>query len=670
MKQQDFTKRSDSMAATPVSFTTSRARAQHRHRHLMAAFVLFGLMLFGAAPAEAQFGLAEQGAVLDAQNEMQGGRSGRGNNPASQPEASTNETQESAEDSDTDQPGKKAAAVQQIDDWNDEHSIFRQSAPSISWIKLLPVLILFFAWVRSCDWINRDSQMYELGHETWNPIMVFPFLGAFLVLILVPVYPIGLALMSLAWVVPFVLYVLHHNKSVEQHQTVFTSSWWRYQLAQLGALVGLKIETEKKADYERGPAVDLHAQGGDERTNQANLLTARQSPGYVHVKELVAEMSGRGSNRVLMDYTAEQVSIRHMIDGVWHSGEPRDRESGDVMLAVMKQLANLKVAERKRKQEGVYLAEYQKKKYTCVITSQGVKTGERVVVSLRGGTAQTSFETLSDLGMREKLCEQWQEIMSAEKGVIVYSAMPEGGLTTLTDIGLIETDRLLRDFVAVEDQDDPQTEIENIPAHFYDGPKGESPASLIPTLSRKYPNVWVVRDFVDAESAKLLMEEVDMDRLVVTTVHAKEAAEACLRLLQKKVPHKEFSRNVIGVLNTRLIRTLCPDCKVGYEATPALLKKLGIPSGKVSTFYRQPKAEEIEKPCKTCNGLGFKGRTGLFELLPVDDQFRSKLLKEPKPDVLRKSARAAGMRTLQEEGVLLVAKGLTSLPELQRVLKG
>ena len=82
-----------------------------------------------------------------------------------------------------------------------------------------------------------------------------------------------------------------------------------------------------------------------------------------------------------------------------------------------------------------------------------------------------------------------------------------------------------------------------------------------------------------------------------------------------------------------------------------------------------PKPEEIEKPCKECGGLGFNGRTGVFELLVVDDKIREILVKQPKLDLLRKAARAAGMRSFQEEGLLLVAKGVTSLAELQRVLK-
>lgn len=625
------------------------------------------LVLAVCGDARAQFGLAEQAAVNDIQNEVANGPSNRNRNePAEEdPEPEAPEA-EDADESGEDEP---AAAGMSRDEWNDEHSIFRQDKMSISWWKALLGVLFFLIWVRSADWVNRDSQLFDLGHETWNAVMVVPFLIAAIVALLIPNFVIGIVLLALAWLVPFIIYAVHHNKSVEQHQTVFTPSWFRFQLAEFGQRLGMKVSTEQKADYMRGPQVDLEAKGGDDRTNQANLLTARQSPGYVHVKELVADMVARGSSKALLDYGTEVVNIRHMIDGVWHAGDPRDRESGDVTLAVMKQLAGLEVSERKKKQEGEFAAGYEKHKYTCLVSSQGVKTGERVVVSLRGGKVKGDFHLLEELGMRSKLREQWAEVMGIDEGVIIYSAMPEGGLSTLTDVGLLETDRLLRDFVAVEDSEDPESYIENVPPHFYNSAEGQSPSELIPTLSRKYPNVWVVRDFVDAETAKLMMDEVDLERVVVTTVHAKEAAEACLRLLKKKTPHKELAKSLVAVINTRLIRTLCSDCKVEYDADPRLLKKLGIPSGKVTKFYQPPKPEEIDKPCKTCRGIGFKGRTGLFELLIVDDQFREKLLKEPKLDVLRKAARAAGMRTLQEEGILLVAKGTTSLSELSRILK-
>jgi type II secretory ATPase GspE/PulE/Tfp pilus assembly ATPase PilB-like protein len=361
--------------------------------------------------------------------------------------------------------------------------------------------------------------------------------------------------------------------------------------------------------------------------------------------------------------------VRQHIDGVWHNSEGRDRESGDVMLAVMKTLANLNAAERRKKQEGKFGAKYKDHSFVCSTVSQGVPTGERVVVELLSGF-QKAFKHYADLGMRAKLAEQWAELLARDKGLIIIAGQPEGGLTTLTDVSLMETDRLLRDFVAIEEVNRRERGIENIEVTTYDASKGETAATILPALIRKYPDVFVIRDFSNPDATKMLINEVrEENRLIVTNVHAKEAPEALLRILQLKVPQRDFATVVTAVLCTRLVRRLCDACKVAYPPTPDLLKKLGIPAGKVEALYRVPKPEEVDKPCKECGGLGLKGRVGLFELLIVDDKIREILVKQPKLDLIRKAARLAGMRTFQEEGVLLVAKGITSLAELQRVLK-
>ncbi len=126
-----------------------------------------------------------------------------------------------------------------------------------------------------------------------------------------------------------------------------------------------KKKVETLAAHEQGPPVQLSACGGSETENQAHLIMARQSPGYVFVKELVADSLTRRADRVMLDYTKEAVGVRYEIDGVWHNVEPRDRESGDVMLAVMKKISSLNMDERRARQEGEFKAKYGSAKYTC-----------------------------------------------------------------------------------------------------------------------------------------------------------------------------------------------------------------------------------------------------------------------------------------------------------------
>ena len=639
--------------------------------NITACLVLLLAALIAAPVVDAQT-LLDVGAANSIRADLESGNTGRdrGDSEEEAEEPEAEETEETSdEEASSEASGEEETATVKIDKWDDQHSIYRTPRPSFTWWKLLIYLLIFFCWVRTCDWINRYARIFKLSHNKWALLTVLPF-SIFPALFLVNFF-ICAAVLLLLWIIPVILYASAHNAQVEEHQRIFNRDWFRFQMAEAGKSMGMNLKTEKKEDYMKGPPVDLKAIGAtDDSKNKANLLIARRSPGYVLVKELVADMEARHSERVMLDYSQEAVAIRHQIDGVWHNADPHDRESGDVMLAVMKQLANLNVNDRRNKQEGLFAAEYRKRKFECPIVTQGTKTGERVMVALRGGHAK-DFETYADIGMRDKLSSQWSEVMNLESGVIIYSAPPEGGLSTLTDVGLLETDRLMRDFFSIEEKSNPERDIENIEPTFYDASKGESPITLLPSLSLRYPNVYVCRDWVNTESAKKLLEEVsEENRVWITSIHAKEAPEALLRMLQKKVPHKEFAESVSAVLNTRLIRKLCDACKIEYPATPDLLKKLGIPPGKVTSLYRPPKEDEIAKPCVECNGIGYKGRTGLFELLIVNEQVRQVLLKKPQMELLRKAARKAGMRTLQEEGILLVAKGETSLPELSRVLKG
>ncbi len=623
---------------------------------ISASFFLFvaAQTCFLSETMWAQTSLGELGATQSIQNEMRGNAAQPGTGNQEQPPEAA-------------QPASQGESAAGTGDFAQQALTMSFSLATL--LKLSGMVVIFWMWVAAGDWVNRDCQIHGLGWHKWSLIYYLPFVLVTFVLFFVPAPSwLRATLMFVTFVATWVPYVLVHNKNVEPHETVLTGSWWRYAIAATLSSIGIKMSAERKADYEKGAPVELMAMGAEDlATNNANLIAARHSPGYLLLKEAFAELVKRRGDKLMLDFAQQGVTVRYEIDGVWHSGEPRDRESSDVMLAVIKTLANLNVKDRKSKQQGQFGAKYEGKTYICPVVTQGVTTGERVVVT-RIGEKQNMVH-YSDLGMREGLQKQWAEIMAAESGLVIFSALPGGGLTTMINVSLEETDRLMRDFVAIEEVSNREHDIQNISVTTYDASKGETPATVLPPLIRTYPNVYVLRDMTDLEAAKLLFKEVQDEHLVVTSIRAKEAAEALLRFLQLKMPAKEFARTTKGVLYQRLIRKLCPDCKVGYAPPADVLRKLGIPAGKVEHLYRPPKPEEIEKPCKTCQGLGYLGRTGLFELLVLNDKMREILIKQPKLALLKEAARAARQRSLQEEGVLLVAQGTTSLQELTRVLQ-
>ncbi len=561
----------------------------------------------------------------------------------------------------------------------------------LAWWKLLLWWLLFAWFVRLADWLNRDCQelgeRYGLDSFVWNAVFVFSFLGVFLIsCFAIPIFFAGYPIAVIGLFVPLGIYIGKRNKVVMEDMRVLTPKHIKNWFANLGKRDKKPIEV--KLPHEMGPPVDFIPKGAaDDQANQANIITARQMPGFVAAKELIADAFDGRADRIMVDYTRDAATVRYEIDGVWQNGPPREREVADQFLAVFKTLCNAKPNDRKNRQQGVFGFSYPeaKPKYDVELLSQGTQTGERLILKIERGL--TGLETLEKLGMRDKMRETLASYLRGEKGggMIIVSAMPTGGMTTTWTAVLKSTDRMLRDFICVEDVNERTPYIENIEVHKINAAAGETPDKVLPKLMLKQPDVYVLPELHSAETVRIMCREVlEENRLVIVGVRAKESVEALLRVLLLKAPAEEFAQAVKAVLNVRLIRKLSETCKQPYQPPPDLLKKLGIPAGRVKELFRewQPTGEDMQKKklppgaCETCGivgvscrGLGYRGRTGIFELLEVTDELREGLVKQPKLDVLRQVARKGGHRGLQEEGVLLVAQGVTSLNELQRVMK-
>lgn len=537
----------------------------------------------------------------------------------------------------------------------------------LSLSRFLLVWVLFLLWVKTADWVSQDCLRLDMSYMIWNGVIVGCFLGAFLLFWLLPWFEVAYPLMALSYLVPVIVYVIIRNKGVDPHQRVMTPDHLRHVFSNVAGKVGVKVAAERLQDHEKGAPVKFKATAGGGRDGEANLMLARRSPAFVPTKDLVAEMLDRRGDALLLECTQAEVGVRIQIDGVWHNVDPRDRNAGDMIVAILKTMAGLDPNERVKRQNGSMAADYQGVHYFCKLQSQGIETGERVIAQFR--PTKAPVHTLEELGMRPKTQEQLKELVGRTAGFVIFSSMPYGGLSNLFDATLKICDRYVRDFAAIEDVNNREHEIENLQVTTYNAAAGETPVPAIEKIVRTYPNAIVLRILNDTETAKLLCEQVTEDRLILTGMRSKDAPETLLRVLLLKVPPKDFVNVASGVCCVRLVRKLCDACKEGYPAPAEILQQFGIPPGKVQTLFRPPTQADPKKPCPECQGIGYKGRIGLFELLVVDDGVREVLMKSPKLDLVRAASRRGGMKTFQEEGLVLVVKGVTSLVELQRALK-
>jgi type II secretory ATPase GspE/PulE/Tfp pilus assembly ATPase PilB-like protein len=539
-------------------------------------------------------------------------------------------------------------------------------------IRLALCWLVFAGWIRSTDWINQDAIKTKGSYRQWNQIATFGFVVAVLLVWMMNTsIVVSLPLLLIGWAAPVGAYVWKRNARPEVEEKAFTPEHLRVVLAPLLARVGVKIAIEAKPRGRNAPPpIDYKPQGGaNEIANNANLLKAKQLPGFFPCGLLLLDALDKRANSVMLDFTREATAVRYLIDTVWVDAGSRDRPTGDGILAVLKTVAALNPEDRTNKQRGTFGIQKEKTKFQCRIMSAGTKTGERAIVQIDDGKARKA--KVADIGMPQDLQDKLKEAVGQKRGFVLVSAPPAGGMTTLMAATVGGLDRFMRSALAMEDETNKDLEVENVPIKTYGPASGLDIHTTLTELVRQYPDVIVVPELNDPQVVGVLCEQATIEeRLVIAGIRAKEAAEAPLRVLMLKVSIKQFIPALTAVVNERLVRKLCETCKEEYPATPQMVQQLRLPAD-VTTFSRPPQekpGEKKPKDCPDCGSTRYKGVTGIFELLIIDDKVRAAFMNKPTLETVRQAAQKSGMRTLQEQGIALVAKGVTSLAELKRVL--
>ncbi|MGL4594081.1 MAG: ATPase, T2SS/T4P/T4SS family [Thermoguttaceae bacterium] len=551
-------------------------------------------------------------------------------------------------------------------------------------IKLSIFITIFVLWVFSAGWINEDMERLKIANrESFNIGYLAAYGGVAGGLFFVPIFWVVFPVTFLVWLVPLLVYVVHRNKKVPAHEQVLTPEHIFFCIAILLNKIGVKVKVKKRQVYQVGPPIDFVAigQGLDAKTLQGRLILARNTPGYNLLRQHIYDAILCNATALMFDFTPERTTIRHQVDGVWFDLPPiprtiekgKTKDNLEEMLESAKMLIGGNPADRRGKQIGSCMAQLPKKvKYEVGFTSQGTPTGEAALIQF---TAQkVPFKSLDALGlslaMQQKLIAQ----LNAKSGIFVVAAPPANGLRSSMDLFSRNCDRFTRDVVNVEDIMAPSEPIENVIQGIYDSSKKETPMKVLPDILFKEPHCVIVRDMSNLEVLQLCCDEVDRGRLFITMTRAKDASEVIMKFLSLKIPPQQFVSKLNGVISQRLIRKLCPDCKEPYSPPPQLLQQLGLRPDQVEAFYRTrtplPEPEERKRgTCPTCNGIGYRGRTAIFEIIVLDNTIREQILSTQNLAGIRQCFAKSGQKGFQHEGIALLLKGETTVEELQRVLK-
>ena len=538
--------------------------------------------------------------------------------------------------------------------------------PYVSPIKVGIVVALLILWALAVQWVDRDTDVVKTKRKQWNLVTLSGGFVAFVVLFVPPWAGLWSVVGFAFWLVlaggSLLAYVLHRNGLVLPDARVLTRSHFKRLF--LGA--GRRKTVEGK-----GQRVRITDHSGEFVEFPEDMDEARD---FQAAQDFLYELCWRRVSDADMVMGKDRYRLVYRIDGIGTEhpdGIPV--EEGERVIRCLKRLAGLNVEEIRRPQTGrievALLSRDGDAGYTEVQTS-GTTAGERLRLHVRSGPDLLKLE---DVGIAPQRLKTLLEILAKPTGLFVISAKPRSGLTTTQYAALRTHDVYLQDIHTLERR--PLLELDNITQRIHDGANADVHfARMLQSVLRREPDIVMIGECEDRETAQIASRAAAGDRKIYLGIHAKDCFDALGKYLAFVEDHKLASRALIGVINQRLVRLLCEECREAFRPDPATLKKLNLPADKIERFYRPPSAPVLDKkgdvvPCRSCQGTGYVGRTGVFELMLVDEPVSQLIAAAAPINKIKTQCRKNRMYYLQEEGLLKVIEGVTSMNEVLRSLR-
>jgi type II secretory ATPase GspE/PulE/Tfp pilus assembly ATPase PilB-like protein len=514
------------------------------------------------------------------------------------------------------------------------------------------------------NWTFLDVRLVGTNEPMWSAVVLAGGLAGLGAAVLVPLFFIGLPLGVILFAGAAITYVMHRNCLVILSLRVLTKA----HLARLRArLTGKPMESE-----DRGPVVgagrDIIFMGMDDLPIRLHAANEVQRQGVQEVERIFFDAIVRHATVVGVLMRNRKAQVRLRVGGQVISGSEPEGSVAEQIPAALKRLAGLSPEETRKPQEGRTRAVVGGQAFELRIKTQGSVHGEQIavrVIDLAG-----SRMTLGDLGLSGEQIQAFSEALAKRPGIVLVSAPKNSGLTTTLHACLRHFDRYINTVVAFEPHVD--LEVENVQHLALSQEDGAAAAEAVRGQLRLAPDVVAVDSLSSPEVAAVLAE-ASRQQTVLVCLRASDAGQALSRLLALVPSPEALAAGLRLVMNQRLVRDLCPVCKEAYRPNPEFLRKANLASQRVDVLYRPPKSIAVEKGkpviCPRCNNVRYAGRTGLFELMAIDDEARAMIGRGANVADIRTHARKSGMRNLQEEGLALVIAGRTSIEEVLRAVK-
>jgi len=525
----------------------------------------------------------------------------------------------------------------------------------ISIIKLIIFLALFFGWLWTVGWVHRDAASVGTNQNFWTAIVFGVGVFATMLWLLIPIFVVGFPLFLIAVGASSLSYVSHRNGRVMEHDRVLTSDF----------IKGLFENKGKKLDKLKS-LVFITANGNDVP------LPAGKTPdffGYREAHDLFSDAIWCRASEVMFIPTPQEYRVVYQIDGAAVKRPSINKDQMDYLTHFIKNVANLDIKEKRKPQKGKLSTRQGQEHIDWEVTTAGSRAGEQIVLKQK---MQRSITKISDLGLMSAQEERLRSIPTLGSGVFIISGPGKSGVST-TFYSLLRThDAFINSIHTLEREITGDLMNMTQEVYSFSDTGTMTFGKKLQGMFRMGPDVCGVAGCQDSETAQTICDAAKKGIMVYVTLEADSVIKAVDKWIRLVGDKNKAIESVVGISNQRLIRILCEGCKQAYAPNVELLKKFNLPAKKAKVLHRPGKVQYDKHgkalTCEDCQGTGFVGRTGIFELITIDDSLRDMLVKAQSVSEIASRFRGAKMLYLQEQALRKVIAGVTSINEMVRVL--
>jgi type IV pilus assembly protein PilB len=405
----------------------------------------------------------------------------------------------------------------------------------------------------------------------------------------------------------------------------------------------------------------LAASVAEEVEEQVEAIGDDDVPIVRLVNQLMREAVMDGASDIHIEPGANEVRVRFRVDGVLNKVMTAPVTARAGLISRVKVMADMDIAERRRPQDGRISIVVNDRLVDMRVATLPTPFGENLVLRILNHEATQA--SLNDLGMSEEHRATFERFLKRSWGEILVSGPTGSGKSTTLYAGLTHINDPAVKIITIEDPIEYQ--IPGVTQMAVNPGIGLSFAQLLRTVLRSDPDVVLVGEIRDAETAQIATRAALTGHLVLSSIHTNDAPSALTRLTDMEVAPFVASSALIGVVAQRLVRRLCPVCRQEEKLSKTMLTDRGFGFDELrvrSVFSPKPGG------CDECHGTGYRGRVGVFEIMPMDAELERLFLSSAPSEAIRDAALAAGMKTLRTDGLEKVGLGMTSLDEVARVV--